>query len=43
MDVIEKLEQVNLKLGLNNFKAHIRLSVTDGPKFPRWTPGWVEE
>ena len=38
LDVIERLELVNRKLGLNNFKAVVRLSVTDGPKLPRWTP-----
>ena len=42
MAVIEKLEQVNQKLGLHNFKAVIRLSVSDGPKLPRWTPEYVE-
>lgn len=42
LEVIEKLEQVNQKLGLSNFKAVVRLSVTDGPKLPRWTPAYVE-
>lgn len=41
--MIEKLEQVNTKLGLTNFKAIVRLSVTEGPKLPRWTPAYVEE
>ena len=43
LDVIEKLEQVNKKLGLRNFKAIVRLSVTDGPKLPRWTPQYIED
>lgn len=42
--MIEALEQVNQKLGLNNFKATVRLSKpTSGPKLPRWNPLYIEE
>ena len=34
---------VNQVLGLDNFKATIRLSQTNGPKMPRWTPNYIEE
>ena len=42
LDLIEALQQVNQLLGLNNFKATVRLSQTDGPKLPRWTPEYIE-
>ena len=28
---------------MNNFRAVVRLSVTDGPKLPRWSPQYIEE
>lgn len=44
LDVIEALEGVNEKLGLNNFKAIVRLSNSDALfKPPRWTPQYIEE
>ena len=43
LDLIEALEKVNHKLGVHNFKAVIRLSQTDGPKLPRWTPEYIKE
>lgn len=27
---------------MSNFKAIVRLSITDGPKLPRWTPHYIE-
>ena len=41
--MIEALEQVNKKLGLTNFKAVVRLSETQGPKLPRWTPKYIKQ
>jgi len=43
--LIEALEQVNKKLGLDNFKAIVRLSKppADAPKLPRWNPLYIEE
>ena len=43
LELIEALEQVNQKLGLDNFKATVRLSQTSGPKLPRWTPEYIDE
>jgi len=43
LELIEALESINQKLGLSNFKAIIRLSITAGPKLPRWTPSYLEE
>lgn len=42
LDLIEALVDLNKALGLDNFEATVRLSVTDGPKLPRWTPQYVE-
>ena len=43
LDLIEALEQVCTKLGLDNFRAIVRLTQTDGPKLPRWTPEYIEK
>jgi len=44
LQLIEALEQVNQALGLDNFKATVRLSETDGgPKMPRWTHEYIEQ
>lgn len=44
LDLIEALVQVNKKLGLDNFKATVRLSEPDlnGAKLPRWTPEYID-
>jgi len=42
LDLIEALVDLNKALGLDNFEATVRLSQTDGPKLPRWTPGYIE-
>ena len=42
LEVVEALEKVNQKLGLNNFKAIVRLSRCEGRKEPRWTPDYIE-
>jgi len=42
LDLIEALVDLNKALGLDNFEATVRLSVTDGPKLPRWTPEYIE-
>jgi hypothetical protein len=42
LELIEALVKVNEKLGLDNFTATVRLSETDGPKLPRWTPDYIE-
>lgn len=43
--MIEALQKVNQSLGLDNFKATIRLSKTDddSPPLPRWTPEYIEQ
>ena len=41
MELIEALVKLNEKLGKDNFKATVRLSETDGPKLPRWTPEYI--
>ena len=43
LEVVEALEKVNQKLGLNNFKAIVRLSRCEGRKEPRWTPDYIKE
>ena len=43
LQIIEALEKVNAKLGLSNFKATVRLSKTDGPKLPRWSPTYISD
>ena len=45
LDLIEALEKVNEKLGLNNFKVIVRLSDPDKgeEKKPRWTPNYIEK
>ena len=42
LELIEALERVNKVLGVDNFQAYVRFSETEGPKMPRWTPGFVE-
>ena len=39
---MEALVNINTMLGQDNFKLVCRLSETDGPKLPRWTPEYVE-
>lgn len=43
--LIKALEAVNSKLGVNNFKAIVRLSKgnREETKAPRWTPQYLEE
>ena len=43
LNVIKKLQEVNEKFGFNNFKAVVRLSVTNGPKLERWTPEYIKK
>lgn len=43
MDLIEALVEVCKKLNLDCFEATVRLSQTDGPKLPRWTPDYIEK
>ena len=42
LELIEALEKINMKLGLTNFKATVRLSKTEGERLPRWTPDYIE-
>lgn len=38
------LEQLNQKLGIDNFELHLRLSTTrDGSKAPRWTEEFIKK
>ena len=43
LELIEALENVNQVLGVDNFKVTVRLSETEGPKLPRWTPEYIEK
>ena len=38
LDLIEALQKVNKVLGKDNFEFTLRLSETEGPQMPRWTP-----
>lgn len=45
LDILEGLAQINEKLGLNNFKLHVRLSSgeVEAYKFPRWSDKLIED
>ena len=42
LELIEALEKLNASLKLDNFTATVRLSETEGPRLPRWTPEYIQ-